>query len=145
MDGQPQAGGAPGGLHGIEAVKQALDLHTAQRRRAVGKRDRAVRQQPDCQIAVRVFHGVAQDIVEDAPQRSGVQLPEELFLRQLNVRRNAAGGQRAIKPGEALLQHIVQADGLPAQLLRRGGDDGVAERSSVRLRMASVRSRITAR
>ena len=102
-DGQPEAGSVPGRFHGVKAVKQALGLHAAEGWRAVREGDGTIWQQTDRKIAVRVFDGIAQDIVEDTAQRGGVQLAGDLLLRQVDRRCDAAGGQYAVKGSKALL------------------------------------------
>lgn len=95
--------------------------------RSVGELNGAIRQQADRETAVRVFGGVAQDVVENAPERTGVRLPDNLFTRHLNIRDDAVHGQCAVKPRKALLQNVVQADRFRLQRIGRGREGGIAE------------------
>ena len=80
----------PGRSPRCKSGRTGAGLHAAERRRAVGEGGCAIRQQGDDQAARRIFDGVAQNVVIDPPQCDRVQRSHDFFLRQLNIRRNAA-------------------------------------------------------
>ena len=126
-DGQAEARGVPGRFEGEESVEQALGLYT--RLSACARLEKAALPS-GCRSTARSPSGYFTALprmlskIRAAPQRPAAAPPHG---RASGFPRDAARGQRTAESGEALLQHVVQADGLHAQLFRRGGDDGIAE------------------
>ena len=105
--------------------KDAFFINTA--RGAIVKEDELIAALRDGEIAGRIFDGVAQDIVEYPAQRGRVQRANVFFLRNPDLRNDSAGGQRAVKAGDALFQHVVYADRRAIQRVRRRGNHGIAK------------------
>ena len=93
----------------------------------VGKVQRAVLVELDGEIAVAVFEGVVQDVGEHTREGVFIEQARDARVADLDLRRDAAGCERAVERSEAFCQGVVQHNRLTRQRFFFGEDDGIAE------------------
>lgn len=126
-DGKAKPGRVTGIFDGEKTVEELRGGDFVEGSGVVGKVQRAVLVELDGEIAVAVFEGVVQNVGEHTREGVFVEQTRDARVADLDLRRDAAGCERAVERSEAFCQGVVQHDRLMRQRLFFGEDDGVAE------------------
>lgn len=126
-DGKTEPGRVTGIFDGEKAVEELRGGDFVEGGGVVGKVQRAVLVELDGEIAVAVFEGVVQNVGEHTREGVFVEQTRDARVADLDLRRDAAGCERAVERSEAFCQGVVQHDRLMRQRFFFGEDDGVAE------------------
>lgn len=126
-DGKTEPGRVTSIFDGEKTVEELRGGDFVEGGGVVGKVKRAVLVELDGEIAVAVFEGVVQNVGEHTREGVFVEQTRDARVADLDLRRDAAGGERAVERSETFCQGVVQHDRLTRQRLFFGEDDGVAE------------------